>query len=147
MGKSIEEKRAENRERQARWRANNLVKARIKEKNAARIRRGTMEKMPGRNAAPNVAPNFAESAPNAITQYGELEYGEVEGVDVPYEGHGRVYREGGEVKQQEKRVQGKALVEIFETEEERRVNARLKELLERQVKGELDKGVDIPLDI
>jgi len=87
--KTPEEKRAKNRERQRKWRSNNLAFAQLKERNAARIRRGTMEPMGP--PAPNVhltkgisAPNSGISAPNAMPGYGKTYSGPVEGVDVPY---------------------------------------------------------------
>jgi hypothetical protein len=86
--KTPEELRAKNRERQRKWRANNLTQAQLKERNASRIRRGTMEPMPAPepNAEPNAEPNSDNFAPNDVTGYGELSYEPFgPGVDMPYE--------------------------------------------------------------
>jgi hypothetical protein len=78
--------RKKNRERQRKWRANNLTQAQLKERNASRIRRGTMEPMPAPEPNVNLTKGFSEpnsdiSAPNAVRGYGETHEGPIEGVD------------------------------------------------------------------
>ena len=142
MSKMEEERKADNRERQRRYREKHGWVARSRQRES--MRRLRAERRGVTTAPVNNEPVMRD---NTVTRYGELEYGEVEGVDVPYEGHGVVRREGERVVTEEKVVRGKPLVEVLETEEERRVAERLKELVKRQGKGELDRGVDIPLEI
>jgi hypothetical protein len=142
--KTVEELRAKNRERQARWRERHLAFAKLKERNAARIRRGTME--PLGPATPNLpltsnvsAPNSGISAPNVTLKAGELHYGLVEGWDrmEPNSGGGR---RGVAVALDVPR--GK-LEE--ETENERATYAKLAQLQARQAAGGLDAGVEVEL--
>jgi hypothetical protein len=137
--KTLEEMRAANAERQARWRKRNKGFARLRERNAKRAIRG---------GAPvsDVSLTKGGLVPNVIIEYGELEYGKIEGVDEAY---------GGE---QKRRVPDMARASEpgisgadpggprEETREEVKVQERLRELRERQARGGLGKraGVMVP---
>jgi hypothetical protein len=148
--KTPEELRAKNRERQRKWRSNNLVQAQLKERNAARIRRGTMEPMekPASNAAPNGVPNSGQNAPNGVTGYGELSYGPFPD-DEPYEAgphpNRRQPHQPGVARKDTDRPPPE------ETPNEAETYRKFEELKQRKAAGKLNRaqgsGVEVELEL
>jgi hypothetical protein len=144
--KTPEELRAKNRERQRKWRANNLTQAQLKSRNAQRIRRGTMEPM--EKPVPNGVPNSGISVPNASGGYGELSYGPFPD-EMPYE-EGRIHTDRRQPHQP-----GVARKDPDrppeETENEATTYAKFAELKARKTAGKLNRadgpGIDVKLEL